>query len=56
MNYQTICNLQVRPLLKNSFDSFHTDLRDTSGEKLHFVPIGVTGFVLKFRKTSNVHF
>ena len=33
MNYQTFSNLQFRPLLKNSFQSIHNDLRDTSGEK-----------------------
>ena len=31
--YQTFSNLQFRPLLKNSFHSFHVDLRDTSAEK-----------------------
>ena len=36
MNYQTISNLQFRPLLKNSFRSIHIDLRDTSGEKKTF--------------------
>ena len=34
MNYQTFSNLQFRPLLKNSFQSNHIDLRDTSGEKI----------------------
>ena len=33
MNYQTFSNLQLGPLLKNSFHSIHIDLRDTSGEK-----------------------
>ena len=33
INYQTFSNLQSRPLLKNSFQSIHIDLRDTSGEK-----------------------
>ena len=33
MNYQTFSNLQFRPLPKNSFQSIHNDLRDTSGEK-----------------------
>ena len=33
MNYQTLSNLQFRPLLKHSFPSIHIDLRDTSGEK-----------------------
>ena len=30
MSYQTFSNLQLRPLLKNSFHSRHIDLRDTS--------------------------
>ena len=29
MNYQTFSKLQFRPLLKNSFDSIHIDLKDT---------------------------
>ena len=29
MNYQTLCTLQFRPLLKNSLRSFHIDLKDT---------------------------
>ena len=33
MNYQTFSNLQFRPLLKNSYQSIHIDLGDTSGEK-----------------------
>ena len=36
MNYQTFSNPQIRPLLKNSFHSIHSDLRDTSGEKRTF--------------------
>ena len=56
MNYQTFSNLQLRPLLKNSFHSIHIDLRDTSGEKLPFVSVGNTRFVLMFRKASNIHF
>ena len=31
MNYQTISNLQFRPLLKKSLCSIHIDLRHTSG-------------------------
>ena len=56
MNYQTFSNLQFRPLLKNSFYSIHIDLRDTSGEKLPFVSIGISQFVLMFEKASNIHF
>ena len=56
MNYQTFSNLQFRPLLKNSFHSIHIDLRDTSGEKIRFVSVGITRFVLMFRKASNIHF
>ena len=56
MNYQTFSNLHFRPLLKNSFHSTHIDLRDTSGEKIPFVSVGITGLVLMFRKVSNIHF
>ena len=55
-NYQTFSNLQFRPLLKNSFHSIHIDLRDTSGEKIPFVSVGITRLVLMFRKASNIHF
>ena len=41
MNYQTFSNLQFRPLLKNSFHSFHIDLRDTSGGK-YFLYLSVS--------------
>ena len=56
MNYQTFSNLQFRRLLKNSFHSIHVDLRDTSGEKIPFVSVGITRLVLMFRKVSNIHF
>ena len=56
MNYQRFSNLQFRPLLKNSFHSIHIDLRDTSGEKIHFVSFGIARLVLMFRKASNIHF
>ena len=56
MNYQTFSNLQFRPLLKNSFHSIRIDLRDTSGEKIPFVSVGITRLVLLFRKASNIHF
>ena len=55
-NYQTFSNLQFRPLLKNSFHSIHIDLRDTSGEKILFVSVGITRLVLMFQKASNIHF
>ena len=57
MNYQTFSNLQFRLLLKIfSFHSIHIDLRDTSGEKIPFVSVGMTRLVLMFRKVSNIHF
>ena len=56
MNYQTFSNLQFRPLLKNSFHSIHIDLRDLSGEKIPFVSVGITRFVLMFWKACNIHF
>ena len=56
MNYQRFSNLQFRPLLKNSFHSIHIDLRDTSGEKLPFVSVGITSLVLMLKKASIIHF
>ena len=56
MNYQTFSNLQFRPLLKNSLHSIHIDLRDTSGEKIPFVSVGITRLVLIFRKVSSILF
>ena len=56
MNYQTFSNLQFRPLLKTSFHSLHIDLRDTFGEKIPFVSVGITRLVLMFRNVSNIHF
>ena len=56
MNYQTFRNPQFRPLLKNSFHSIHIDLRDTSGEKIPFISVGITRLVLMFRKVSSIHF
>ena len=56
MNYQTFSHLQFRPLLKKSFHSTHIDLRDTSGEKIPFVSVGITRLVLMFRKRSSIHF
>ena len=56
MNYQTFSNLQFRLLLKIFFHSIHIDLRDTSGEKIPFVSVGITRLVLMFRKVSSIHF
>ena len=56
MNYQTFSNLHFRPLLKNSFHSIRIDLRDTGGEKIPFVSVGITRLVLMFRKDSDIHF
>ena len=56
MNYQTFSNVQFRPLLKNSFHSIHIDLRDTFGEKILFVSVGIKRLVLMFRKCSSIHF
>ena len=56
MNYQTFSNLQFRPLLKNSFQSIHIDLRDTSGEEVPLVSVGTTRLGLMFTKVSNIRF
>ena len=56
MNYHTFSNLQFRPQLKISFHSIHIDLRDTSGEKIPFLSVGITRLVLMFKKASIIHF
>ena len=56
MNYQNFSNLQFRRLLKIFFHSIHIDLRDTSGEKIPFVSVGITRLVLRFRKVSDIQF
>ena len=55
MNYQTFSNLQFRRLLKISFHSIHIDLRDTSGEKIPLVSVGINRLVLMLRKVSEIH-
>ena len=56
MNYLTFSKLQFRPLLKNSFHSINIDLRDTSGEKIPFVSVGITRLFLMFRKVYSIQF
>ena len=56
MNYQTFSNLQFRRCSKFFFRSIHIDLRDTSGEKVNLVSVGITHLVLMFRKCSNILF
>ena len=56
MNYQTLNNLRFKPLLKNSFQNIRIDLRDTSGEKLLFLSVGMAGLFSMFSKASNIHF
>ena len=55
MNYQAFSNLQFRRLLRNLFQSMHIDLRDTSGEKIPFVSVGLTLLVFMFKKVSEIH-
>ena len=55
MNPQSFSNLQFRRLMKNSCDSIRIDLRETSGEKIRFVSVGITRVVLMFRKVSATH-
>ena len=53
MNYQSFTNLQFKKLLKNSFHSIKIELRDSTGEKIPFVSVGIIRVVLLFRKISN---
>ena len=55
MNNQTFSNLHIRPLWKNSFHSIYIDLRDTFGDKIPFLSVGITGLALMFRKVSDIH-
>ena len=56
MNYKSFTNLQFKKLLKNSFHSIKIELRDSTGEKIPFVSVGITRVVLLFRKILNNHF
>ena len=51
MTYRTFSHLQFKPLLKSSFHSIHIVLRDTSGEEIPFVSVGITRLVLMFPKS-----
>ena len=56
MNYQSFTNLQFKKLLKNSFHSIKIELKDSTGEKILFVSVGITRVVLLFRTISNNYF
>ena len=43
----------LRCILFISFHSIHIELRNTSGEKIPFLNVGIIGLVLMFRKPSN---
>ena len=53
MIYQSFTNLQFKKLSKKSFHSIKIELRDTTGEKIPFVSVGITRVVLLFRKLSD---
>ena len=54
-NFKNFSNLQFRRLWKNSFHSIHIDLRETTGEKIPFVSVGITRLLFMFRKFSDFH-
>ena len=54
MDYQTFNNLHFRPLIKMFFHNIHIDLKDSSGEKIPFVSVGITHFASLFGKTSKI--
>ena len=56
MNYQSFTNLQYKRLLKIFFHSIKIELRDTTGEKIPFVSVGITRVDLLFLKISDNHF
>ena len=56
MNYQNFPKLQFKKILKNSFHSIKLELRDSYGEKVPFISVGVTRAELMFRIASDNHF
>ena len=56
MNYQTLSNLQFRPLLKKFFHSIHIDLRDTSCEKKTFCICRYHSFCFDVQKSFQQSF
>ena len=56
INYQTFSILLIISLLEKFFHSIHTDLRDTSVEKIPNVSVGKTRLVLIFTKASKWRF
>ena len=56
MSYHSFTKLQFKKLLKNYFRSIQIELKDTMGEKILFVSVGITRVVLLIRKISDKHF
>ena len=56
MNYQSFTILQFKKFSKNSFHSIKTELSETTGEKIHFVSVGITPVLHFFRKISDNYF
>ena len=46
--------LKFSPLLEKNFPSFQINLRETGSEKIPFLSVGVTRFVLMFKRASNI--
>ena len=47
---------RFRHLINHSFHNIHIVLRDTTGEKIPFVSVGITRLVLVFRKVSEIQY
>ena len=56
MNYQSFTNFYFIKLLKNSFHSINLELRDSTGEKVPFVSVGITRVVFLFRNFLKIFF
>lgn len=50
MGYRSFDKIQYKKLLKTSFHSVKIELRDTSGELIPFLSVGLTRLTLEFRK------
>ena len=56
MNNQSFTNLKFKKLFENSFHNIKIELRDSTGEKIPLISVGITRVVLLFRKISKNHF
>ena len=53
-NYQTFSSLQFGPMLKSCFPCIHIDFKNTSDERIPFVPVGITRLFWSSKKPPTI--